>query len=81
MGSGGNGHPFVAPGVAGSAVETVVVRGDGWEVTSPTEARTGGFLIGADLDESIDLAALDASGQELFSITNSTIWVAASELR
>jgi hypothetical protein len=74
MGAGGAGHPFVAPGRAQSEVATVVVRGDGWETACPTELRTGAFLIGADMDELVEISTLDALGRTLRSFTATTIW-------
>jgi hypothetical protein len=77
MGSGGNGHPFVAPGLAQSEVATVLVRGDGWNTACPVEPRTGAFLIGADLNELVEITTLDSSGQQLRRFTPTTIWDAS----
>jgi hypothetical protein len=81
MGSGGDGHPFVAPGRAQSGVAAVLVRGEGWETVCPTEPTTGAFLIGADLDEPIEISTLDASGRMLRSLGHTTIMEALSRAR
>jgi hypothetical protein len=73
MSWGGTGHPVVAPGRAQSKVDAVLVRGEGWETACPTEPRTGTFLIGADLDELIEIATLDASGKMLRTFGATTI--------
>ena len=81
MGAGGAGNPFVAPGRAQSQVKAILVRGDGWETTSPTEPITGAFLIGADLDEAIEVSTLDVGGRTLRSFGTTTIMDALPRAR
>jgi hypothetical protein len=77
---GGTGSPlFVAPGVAGSGVSTVLVRGATWSAESRVEPRTGAFLLGADLDEEIEITALGAGGRPLRSLPATTVRQAVQE--
>ena len=81
MGTGGTGQPFVAPGVAGSEVTSVIVRGAGWECACPTNEQTGAFLIGSGLYERVELAAVDASGGEFVLVRDTTISDAIRRLK
>jgi hypothetical protein len=72
MGSDGPGQ-FVAPGLAQSEVKTVLIRGNGWETGSPAEPQTGAFLIGAEMEEPIEISTLDGSGRTLRSFEPTTI--------
>ena len=73
-GSGSGSGPTVAPGVAGADVSAVVVKAATWSAECQPEARTGAFLIAANLDELVEITALDAVRQPVNALSDTTIW-------
>lgn len=79
MASGGPNEVLVAPGVAGSDVEAILVRGDTWSMVCAVEPRSGAFLAGASIDEQVVITSVDASGRPLHSVSGTTLWDALQE--
>jgi len=73
MGAGGD-EVFVAPGIAGTNVSAILIRGDTWSTECLVEPRCGAFLAGAALHEEIEITALDEFRRSLHSIPSTTLW-------
>jgi hypothetical protein len=80
MCAAGTDQTYVAPGVAGRDVSTILITGDRWSVECPVEPRSGAFLAGADMNERIEITSLDEDRMAVYSMSGTTLWDAASEL-